>query len=99
MASIGTDVLLDQTTLDVNDKSVVHIILHQPLHGCVDVLNANLLNLTGYVMLGAKVQHVLCLLDTTNGTASNPETACRSRDSMQVMCLRQEGLYHFLVGW
>lgn len=83
MACIGTYLLLDQATLHINDKSVVHVILDQPLHGCVDILNADLLNLTGDVVLGAEIKHILCLLDTPNGTATNPETACRSCDSMQ----------------
>ena len=83
MASIKRHCLLDQATLDINDKSVVHIILDQPLHGCVDVLNADLLNLTGNVVLGAEIKHILRFLDTSDGAATNPETACRSCDNMQ----------------
>lgn len=83
MERIGIDLLWDQTTLDINDKSVMHIILDQPLHGCIDVLDADLFNLARNVVLGAKVQHLLRLLDTTNGTATNPETACNICDSMQ----------------
>ena len=69
--------LMDQATLDIDNKSIVHIIVHEPFHGCVDILNANVFNLTGDVVLGAEVQHLLSLFDAPNRTATNPETACK----------------------
>ena len=76
LASLTSDALPNETSLDVNHKSVVHIILHQSLHGCIDILNANSLNLTHDVVLGAEIKHILHLLDTPNEAATNLETAC-----------------------
>lgn len=75
---------LNQAALNINDKSVVHIILEQPLHGCVDVVNANILNLTSDVVLAAEVQHLLGLLDASNGAATNPETACVNHTTFSI---------------
>ena len=68
---------VDQATLNINDKSVVHIILHEPLHGRVDIVNVDFFNLTGDVVLRAEVQHLLSFFDAPNRTATDPETACR----------------------
>ena len=54
----------------------MNIVLEQPLHCCVDVLNANVLNLTCNVVFGAEVKHLLGFFDATNGAAANPQTAC-----------------------
>lgn len=68
--------LLNQATLNVQNKSVVDIILDQSVHSSVDIVHGNLLNLTCDVVLATEVQHLLCLLDSTNGAATNPQTAC-----------------------
>ena len=68
--------LLDQGALNINDKSIVHIILEQPLHGCVNIVNVDALNLAGDVVLGAKVEHVLSLLNASNRAPANPEAPC-----------------------
>lgn len=73
-------------TLNINHESVVHILLDQPLHGCVDIVNANVLNLTSDVVLAAKVQHLLSLLDASNDAATNPETSCK-KNTIVTLCL------------
>lgn len=80
---------LNQATLNINDKSVVYIILEQPLHGFVDVVNANLLHLACNVVLAAEIEHLLSLLDSTNGAASNPETACNRAMAIDILAGHQ----------
>lgn len=76
---------LNQATLNINDKSVVHIILEQPLHGFVDIVNANLLHLACNVVLAAEVEHLLSLFDSTDGAATNPETACNRAMAVYIL--------------
>lgn len=67
---------LNQGALNVDHKSVVDIILDQPVHCSVDIVNRNGLNLRENVVLATEVQHFLSLLDSTNAAASNPQAAC-----------------------
>lgn len=76
---------LDQATLNINDKSVVYIILEQPVHGFVDIVNINLLHLTCNVVLAAEVEHLLSLLDSTNGAATDSETACNRTTAINTL--------------
>ena len=71
--------LLNQATLNINDKSVVHIILQQPLHGRVDIINVDVLNLACDIVLAAEVEHVLSLLDAANRAATNSKTTCSTQ--------------------
>ena len=49
--------LLHNGALDVNDESVVHIVLDKPSKGGVDVVSVDLLDLGHDVVLAAKVLH------------------------------------------
>ena len=46
---------VDQAALDIYHEAVVHIILHEPFHCCVDIVNVDILNFTCDIVLAAKV--------------------------------------------
>jgi hypothetical protein len=71
----------------VDHKAILHIALEQTLISLVDLLDRDDLDVRGDLMLSAKVQHLLRLLNATDGRSSQPATfeyQGKSRDRQRV---------------
>ncbi|ONI02569.1 hypothetical protein PRUPE_6G207000 [Prunus persica] len=65
-----------QCVPNVDDKSVFDICFDKALHGSVQIINWDNLNLGCYVVLGCKINHLLCLLHASDITTSYHLSSC-----------------------
>lgn len=63
----------------VNNKTVLDIRLCKPFYGCVNLVHPDQFNVCSNVVLGAKVQHLLCLLHSSDVASSNKPPSCKHR--------------------
>ena len=52
---------------DVDDEAIAHVVLEHALVGLVDLIDRDHLDIGGDSLLAAEVEHLLRLVDPTNG--------------------------------
>ncbi|KAI5576591.1 hypothetical protein BDE02_09G054400, partial [Populus trichocarpa] len=65
---------------DVDNKSVSDICFRKPLHGCVHIIHRDNLNICRDVVLGSKINHLLCFLHSSYGTPSHYFSSCQANN-------------------
>lgn len=68
---------------NVNDKSVVHVVVLKPLECFVSIIDWNSLNHGCHTLFSTKIKHLLHLLHPTYRASSNCLQSCRSNYHMR----------------